>query len=78
MANKYLLDIKEHLESVNETYWQHLKFAVVHSFQFLLLSLTTLIHGILPCCFVKTMSTRIHKIKTELIYRAYNGESQKY
>ena len=78
MVKKYLSEIEEHLESVNETYWQHLKFAVVHSFQFLLLSITTLIHGILPCCFVKTMSDRMQQIKTELIYRAYNGESQKY
>ena len=78
MANKYLSEIEEHLESVNETYWQHLKFAIVHSFQFLLLSITTLIHGLLPCCFVETMSTKVQKIKTELIYRKYNGDSQKY
>lgn len=78
MVKKYLSEIEKHLESVNETYWQHLKFATIHSFHFLQLAFTTFIHGLLPCCFVETMSTRIQKIKTELIYRKYNGESQKY
>jgi len=78
MVRKYLSEIEEHLDSVDETYWQHLKFAILHSFTFLSLAFTTLIHGILPCCFISTMSTKIQKIKTELIYRSYNGESKKY
>ena len=78
MVKQYLLEIEQHLESVNETYWEHLKCSMWYSFSFLLLSITTAIHGLLPCCFPETMSKRIGKIKTELIYRAYNGESQKY
>jgi len=51
-----------HPNSVGETYWQHLRFALKFSVFMLLASLTALIHGLFPFLLSKTSSGILYKI----------------
>ena len=54
--------ISKHLEFVKETYLQHLWFTVKLTAHLLVLSVVSLIHGLLPWLFVGTTSDAIKNI----------------
>lgn len=61
----------EHPNSVDETYYQHLKFAASFSGKLVLAASAALIHAILPFCFEKTAS----QIINDLHHRMHNRAS---
>ena len=55
-----------HLYDVEMTWWGHGKFAWKMSLKLFLLSLTALVHGLLPFTFISTTSNGINKLSDEL------------
>jgi len=53
---------KKHLNSVSESYFQHMAFAFKMGATCILTGLMAIIHGILPACFEKSASERIKKL----------------
>ena len=58
--------IMNHLYDVQMTWWRHGKFAWWLSWKLFLLSLTALVHGLLPFTFSSTTSDGIKKLHEEL------------
>ena len=56
----------EHLRDKNLTYFQHLGAAWTLALQLFLLSLISLVHGMLPSTLVTLVSDRIHALDEEL------------
>lgn len=54
----------DHLRNINETYCQHLVFALKISGLALVASIVCLIHAFIPCLFEHTASNLINKIQT--------------
>lgn len=50
---------KKHLNSVSESYFQHMAFAFKFGFSCILAGLMAIIHGICPALFVTTASERV-------------------
>jgi hypothetical protein len=57
---KYIL--LRHLAEVEEGYFTHMKHSLYYAGLFLLLTVTSIIHSILPFLFVNTGSTQIRKL----------------
>ena len=58
-------DSQEHLNEVNETYFQHMRIAFKIGFTMLVTGVFCLIHGLIPGLFKKTgsnMIVKMHKI----------------
>ena len=55
-------DSKEHLNEVNETYFQHMWIAFKIGFTMLVTGVFCLIHGLIPGLFKKTGSNQIAKM----------------
>ena len=55
-----------HLSDVEMTWFQHAKFAWKMSLRLFLLSLTAVVHGLLPFMFTSTTSNGIKKLNEEL------------
>jgi len=55
-------DSKEHLNEVNETYFQHMRIAFKIGFTMLVTGVFCLIHGLIPSFFKKTGSNQIAKM----------------
>ena len=55
-------DSKEHLNEINETYFQHMAIAFKISINLFLTSVICLIHGFIPGLFKKTASNMIVKM----------------
>ena len=58
--------IMNHLYDAQMTWWRHAKFAWWLSWKLFLLSLTALVHGMLPFTFSSTTSDGIKKLHEEL------------
>jgi len=58
--------IMNHLYDVEMTWWSHGKVAWRMSLKLFLLSLTALVHGLLPFIFISTVSDRIASLDSEL------------
>jgi len=56
----------KHLKDKNLTYFQHLGAAWTLALQLFLLSLISLVHGMLPFTWVRSVSDRIHALNEEL------------
>jgi len=56
----------KHLKEKNLTYFQHLGEAWNLALQLFLLSLISLVHGMLPFTWVRLVSDRIHTLNEEL------------
>jgi len=56
----------KHLKDKNLTYFQHLGTAWNVALQLLLLSLISLVHGMLPSILVTSVSDKIHTLDEEL------------
>ncbi len=61
----------DHPASVEETYFEHLRFAGWFAGKLFFAGFAALVHAILPCCFEKTASTII----AELYERTHNRGS---
>ena len=61
-------DSQEHLNEVNETYFQHMMIAFKIGFTMLVSGVFCLIHGLIPTLFKKTGSNQIAKMY-ELVSR---------
>ncbi len=59
--------LNEHLDSVNETYFQHLMHACRFSFTMAIGSVACLIHALFPFLFVKTGSSIITKLHDDMV-----------
>ncbi len=55
-----------HLYDIQMTWFQHARHAWKMSFKLFLLSLTALVHGLLPFTFLSTTSDGIKKLNAEL------------
>ena len=55
-------DSQEHLNEVNETYFQHMRIAFKIGFLMLVTGVFCLIHGFIPSLFKKTGSNQIAKM----------------
>ena len=55
-------DSQQHLNKVNETYFQHMRVAFTISFTMLTTEVLCLIHGLIPGLFKKTGSKQIAKM----------------
>ena len=62
----------KHPNSVNETYWQHLKFAISCGVKMLFAGLVSIIHGIFPFLFQTTGSTIILNLAKNFSSRTPN------
>jgi len=56
----------KHLKDKNLTYFQHLGAAWNLALQLFLLSLISLVHGMLPFTWVRLVSDRIHNLNEDL------------
>ena len=57
---------KEHLDHVNETYWQHLGFAVRMAVILQCSAIVALLHALIPGIFQTSVSTRICRLADEM------------
>ena len=55
-----------HLKDVNLTWDRHLKFAWTLAWKLFLLSLTALVHGLLPFIFTSTVSNGVNQLTHDL------------
>ena len=55
-------DSQQHLNEVNETYFQHMRIVFTIGFNMLLTGVLCLIHGLIPGLFKKTGSKQIAKM----------------
>ena len=58
-----------HPQSVQETYFEHMRFAGWFATRLLIAGFAALIHAIIPCLFEKTASHMIKGVHTRLITR---------
>ena len=61
----------DHLYFVRMSWWRHAKGAWSLSWKLFLLSLTALVHGMLPFMFLSTTSEGVKKISNDLDKRDY-------
>lgn len=59
----------QHPQSVDETYFEHMRFAGWFATQLLAAGLAALIHAIIPCLFEKTASRMIQNMHARLTNR---------
>lgn len=52
----------KHLEDVDMTYLDHMRFAIINSFRLLKATVALMIHAILPCIFCKTASNTVRDV----------------
>ena len=69
-------DSKEHLDSTNETYIQHLKFATCVGIIMICGGIQALIHAIYPGILTKAASTKIKKLYSLVSGRSDNNEDK--
>ena len=55
-----------HLKNINLSWGRHLRFALALAWKLFLLSLTALVHGMLPFIFTSKVSDEVHKLNKEL------------
>lgn len=58
-----------HPQSVDETYFEHMRFAGWFASRLLLAGGAALVHAIIPCLFEKTASAMIKDMHTRLVTR---------
>lgn len=64
----------DHPRSIGETYWQHLRYAIVKGVVLTVAGLCLIIHSIFPFLFVNTASNVVTKIYTTLQQRKNSGK----
>ena len=64
--------ITKHLKDVDETYYEHMYHALGYTLTFALLTVTTLIHSIIPFLFVETGSKKVSELNKHIQSRLDN------
>ncbi|MEM6902993.1 MAG: DUF6356 family protein [Pseudomonadota bacterium] len=59
----------EHPGSVDETYFQHMRFAIWFAAKLLMAGFAALIHAFIPCLFEKTASQIVGQLHARLLNR---------
>ena len=72
MSKNVIPKLDKHLKDVDETYFEHMYHALGYTLTFLLLTVTTLIHSILPFLFVETGSKKIQELNKHIQNRLDN------
>ena len=54
--------LTKHLKDVDETYFEHMYHALTYAFTFAVLTITTLIHSVIPFLFVETGSKKVSEL----------------
>ena len=72
MDSRMFSKLDKHLKDVDETYFEHMYHALGYALTFLLLTVTTLIHAILPFTFVETGSKKIAELNKHIQNRLDN------
>ena len=67
--------LNKHLKDVNETYFEHMYHALGYALTFALLTVTTLIHAILPFLFVETGSKKVSELNKHITSRQSNDNT---
>ena len=67
--------LDKHLKDVNETYFEHMYHAITYAFTFAVLTITTLIHAMLPFLFVETASRKIREINKHIESRVTSNNT---
>jgi len=67
----------KHLEDVSMDYMMHLRFAWLLALKLFLLSLTSLVHGMLPFIFTHKVSDRIASLDSELKWNSRHDKDAK-
>ena len=65
-----------HLNIVNESYGTHLRFTIQLCFDFLLLSVVSIVHGLCPWVLTGKVSDRVKELNDILNKRWLNPEEQ--
>ena len=60
----------DHPDSVNETFWQHFRFAMGFSFWLFCAAMAALVHALVPVLFETTASTILKRLHTRVVTRA--------
>jgi hypothetical protein len=63
-----------HLKDVNETYFEHMRFAQRCGFRMILAGLACVLHSIMPNIFVKTASDTMKALGQEITERKLKGQ----
>ena len=66
MSKDVIPKLNKHLKDVDETYFEHMYHALTYAFTFAVLTITTLIHAILPFTFVETGSRKVREINKHI------------
>ena len=66
MSKNVIPKLDKHLKDVDETYFEHMYHALGYTLTFALLTVTTLVHSILPFLFVETGSRKVREINKHI------------
>lgn len=61
--------MSKHLKEINETYLEHMFYALKYGFKMIFAGIACIIHALLPDIFVTTASQTIESIKNEINLR---------
>lgn len=65
----------KHPREAGEGYVQHLRFTLTMACGLLIISGALLVHGLVPCLFPRTASTRMHKMYATMLERIARAEA---
>jgi hypothetical protein len=65
----------KHLEDINETYFEHMRFAERCGLRMMLAGFACVLHGIFPGIFVTTASDALKKLDAEIYQRKQKAKS---
>lgn len=68
-AQQFIHTCRTHPASVNETYWQHMWFAMSMSFRLFKAGAAALLHAFLPACCETTASREITAMHNKISHR---------
>ncbi len=67
--------MRKHLKEINETYFEHMRFAHRSGFRMMLAGMACIIHGLLPNIFVTTASDTLKSVTEEIARRKEKATS---
>ena len=74
---KKINPIRQHLEEVDEKYFEHFSFAFTNALKLLRSGLALIIHSILPCFFITTASRSVRIMNEKFQERAQQTKIRK-
>lgn len=65
----------DHPASVDESFWQHFRFALTFSFWLFCAAFAALVHALIPCMFEKTGSNIIRRLYAKIEHRGVEEQA---